>query len=123
MRSLRHVLIGFGIAGYISLALFGLLAVPAHGADHGAHYADACPFVIGEQSLCSMGPIEHVRAWQNATTTLVSTGLFVLIPLFFLYFYRIPVPPMPRCHVRKKLFREALLTRLFSQGILHSKAY
>ena len=123
MKSLRHILVGFGIAGYISLAVFGLFAMPVEAAHHGAQHVDTCPFVIGEQSLCSMGPIGHIRAWQNATTTLVSTGLFVLIPLFFFYYYRTSIPQRLRCHVRKNLFREALLTRLFSQGILHSKAY
>lgn len=122
MKTLRQILIGFGITGYLFFAMFGLLAM-GHMHHGSMSVTDKCPFMVGEQVLCTMDFAEHITTWQALinTTNVVFVIFFISILFIFFYFYLRP-PNLARSKLYIKPLRESHIIALFSQGILNPKA-
>jgi hypothetical protein len=112
------------LLGYMSLAVFGILAVGQvhqHVMNKGG---DHCPFLAGEQSICTMSLTDHVSAWQSmfmgSIELLLVLAIIVCCGLFFLYLR--PHNDSPPRWYTSPLY-EQFTTTLFSNGILHSKAF
>lgn len=88
-----------------------------------------CPFAMSQHVICTMTISQHIREWQNWLQSLLPSFKVVLTTSFFFAFaYLIVVyPPLLRlllyCRQRGKIKAFTFLNYLFSQGILHSKAY
>ncbi len=121
MTFLKQSWITATLVGYILLSV-GSFLVMEQVHQHGMSPMSHCPFMVGEQSLCTMDAIEHIAAWNTLTTT-TFTELFVLTLLVFAFFFYYFHPPnLALKKSCQKLLRENCITKLFSQGILHPKA-
>jgi hypothetical protein len=123
MKALRHILISFGLAGYVFLAVFGLMAM-SHVHHHDmSSMGSNCTFMIGEQALCTMDFTAHIAMWENLTTSILGTLLWVVVPFLFVFFTLTLRPPnFTQSRLYEKPYRERFIARLFSQGILNPKA-
>lgn len=120
---MKRVLISFALLGYISLALFGVFAMgQVH--HHAMGTGDNCPFLLGEQAICTMSLTDHVSAWQSlfvSTIELMVTLTVVGCCVLFYFFLRTQNVSPPRWYTKPAY--EQFMTTLFSNGILHSKAF
>lgn len=122
MKSVKLTLVSVGLVGYMFLAIFGILAME-HLHQHSMGAMNNCPFMVGQQSLCTMNFTEHIVSWQNLMTSTVGKLILLAIPLFFASFFILLRPPnFARSRLYTKSYRESFISSLFSQGILHSKA-
>lgn len=122
MKALRHILVSFSLTGYVFLAVFGLLAM-SYVHHHTMAGVDNCPYMIGEQALCTMDFTAHIGMWQSLTSATTTTLLVVILPLLFIFFSLFLHPPnLARSRLYTRPLRENYITALFSQGILHPKA-
>jgi hypothetical protein len=120
MKALRYILVSLSLAGYVFLAVFGLVAM-GYVHQHTMTSMDHCPFMIGEHSLCNMNFVDHINVWENLTNTIITTVF--LVPIIITYFFLFLRPPnLARIRLYKKPYREKFITSLFSQGILNPKA-
>lgn len=122
MRFLKYSITSFTLLGYIFLAVLGLLSMPAM--HHHGSSMTTCPFMIGEQSLCTMSVTEHIDAWQSLVSVSLSKIVAIMAPLLFILLYLYFRPPnRARGRLYERPLRDQLMTQLFAQGILHSKAH
>ncbi|HEY0980291.1 MAG TPA: hypothetical protein VGE18_02690 [Candidatus Paceibacterota bacterium] len=122
MNALRQTVAPFALAGYVFLAVFGLLAT-GYLHQHSTGSMSNCPFMVGQHSLCAMNFTEHVVSWKNLITGTVGELVLLLVPLFFVSFFILLHPPnLARNRYYARPCRENFITTLFSQGILHPKA-
>jgi biotin transporter BioY len=128
MKNLHFIKISLAL-----LALVGYLSIVVFGPIHMAHMAEMnmpmehCPFAVGEHALCKMNPFEHLKVWQQFTTTLLPfiKILSVIGILFALAYFSYRSPPITRFLFslkRERLRTFSLYQQLFSQGILNPKA-
>lgn len=96
----------------------------------------SCPFMQGHTSVCDVSPLEHVKAWQSAFTTIPTkdpiSSLFAIFALFALfgvslfrkYFlcYQRTVEIILSFR-RRNFFIYHYLQEAFSRGILHPKIF
>lgn len=97
----------------------------------GGHHAGDCPLMVGQEVVCNLNPISHLTNWQKATTfnpELFATLLLLLSALsvvwIYSFFQNSYSPPRPSA-LRMAYARlpVGLYTRIFSDGLLNSKAY
>ena len=123
MKALRQILVSFGLVGYIFLAVFGLLAM-SYVHHHSMAGVVNCPYMIGEQALCTMDFTEHIGMWQNLTNVTQVTLLVVTLPTIIIFFLLFLHPPdLARSRLYARPLRENYITILFSQGILNPKLH
>ncbi len=88
-----------------------------------------CPFAMNQHVICTMTISEHIREWQNwLQSFLPSFKILTSATLFFAVSYLLVTsPPILRlllyCKRQAKVRAYSFLQSLFSQGILHTKAY
>jgi hypothetical protein len=122
MTNLKHAFAGFSLITYIFLTVFGLLAME-YLHQHSMNSMTNCPFMVGQQSLCTMNFTEHIASWQNLITSTVENLLILIVPLFFTSFFILLRPPnLTSSRLYEKPHREHPIASLFSRGILHPKA-
>jgi hypothetical protein len=88
-----------------------------------------CPFALSKHVICTSTISEHMRVWQNWLQNLLSS--FKMIAVTVLFFtgscFLIPSLRILRlllyCKQQDKVKVFSLVQHLFSQGILHTKAY
>ncbi len=123
MKALRQIVVSFSLAGYVFLAVFGLLAM-SYAHHHSMAGVDNCPYMIGEQALCTMDFTAHIDMWQSLTNAPMTTVLVVIVPLLFIFFSLLLHPPnLARSRLYTRPLRENYITALFSQGVLNPKLY
>lgn len=118
--SIKKGIAGIALVAYLSLAIFALFFPHQHGVSGGE-----CPFMIGQQSICQRDSTAHLEAWKEIATTMfpIFTLLFFISTLFVFVFLWYPSPPrFGIFRQQTNLFFSLLYQRLFSEGILHSKA-
>ncbi len=107
---------------FITTAVFGVMAItPLH------YHEPGCPFMIGEQSICPMGLLEHIRAWQSTFTVLIPyIFLLIMILCLILILWSFTHPPNLSFLVGQKTKQTSshnlLYQELYSGGILNPKA-
>lgn len=109
------------ISMYLFLSLFSILILSGHM--HGAgSLGQECPYSQGTHTLCTMDILEHLEAWKNMTRgTLVS---FALLPLVFFFVLFAPRSISVRTGRKKRTeYYYRPYQELFSQGLLHPKAF
>ena len=122
MKALKQTFVGFSLAGYVFLAVFGLLAMGSMH-QHSMSSMNDCPFMIGQQALCTMDFAGHITAWQALSNAPTIELLTLFIPLVFVVLFFYLHPPNPaRSRLYLRPLRENYTTALFSQGILHPRA-
>ncbi len=123
MKSFGGMVTGAALVGYMLLAVFGLVVMSSME-HHSMSGMNHCPFMIGEQALCTMSVVDHVSAWQSLVSVTLAVSVVVLLPYFFVFFIlnlRPPNTARARTHIRP--LHENLFTRLFSSGILNPKVF
>ncbi len=122
MKVLKQITVSLSLIGYIVLAVFGLFAMSSMH-HHSMTSMSNCPFMVGEQSLCTMNYAEHIGAWQTLSNGPLVKIMMLVLPVLFVFFvFYLHPPNFARSRLYKRPFRESSITALFSQGILHSKA-
>lgn len=122
MGFLKYSIAMVTLLGYIFLAVLGLLSMPTM--HHHASSMTTCPFMIGEQSLCTMSVTEHIDAWQSLVSVSLSKIVAIALPLLFvLLFLSLRPPNRSRGRLYERPLRDQFMTQLFARGILHSKAH
>ena len=117
-----------------SIILLGYFSILIYTPIHMIKMADMnmpmehCPFVINQYVICTITISEHIREWQNwLQNFLPSFKTTTSAILFFTLSYIITSPSILRlllyCKQQHKVRTFSFLQILFSQGILHSKAY
>lgn len=97
----------------------------------GGHHMGDCPLVAGQEVICNLNPLAHLTNWQKATIfspEILSILFLILSALSIVWIYRFfqnnyspPKPSVLRiAHARLPV---DLYTRIFSDGLLNSKAY
>ncbi len=128
MKNLHLTKISFAL-----LALIGYLSIMVFGPIHMIHMAEMnmpmehCPFAVGEHSLCGMDSFEHLKVWQQFTTTLlpfikILTVIGILLVLVYFSYHPPSVTRFLLYLKRERLRIFSLYQELFSQGILNPKA-
>lgn len=112
----------FLLISYIWIAVFGLLQISFTQMSHGAH---PCPFIAGEQSVCPMDAISHVKKWQTFTMAIILViKIFIFacfaIALFLIFSFYKYYPLFTR--QKQESIPIPLYQLLFSDGILHPRA-
>jgi hypothetical protein len=118
-----------------SLIFLGYFSILIYTPIHMIEMADMnmpmehCPFAMNQHVICSMTISEHIREWQNwLQSFLPSFKILTSATLFFaLSYLLVTSPPILRlllyCKRQGKVKTYSFLQNLFSQGILHTKAY
>jgi hypothetical protein len=111
------------LVAYAGLSTVGILSMSPMS--HSGHHEPTCPYMVGEQALCQMTIGEHVSAWQQFSRAVFPDVLLLAIALVALYgfSYRLYRSPPYTAHSRWRTIVEPLYQTLFSNGILHSKAF
>lgn len=110
------------LALFLSVFIFGMLSLPL---SH--HHEPGCPFMVGEQSICPMGTLEHISVWKSIFNT-SATFIFVYLTFIFAGFYIFKKNHPPNFLILLRRFKQDnfsdtnLYQELFSQGILNPKA-
>ena len=112
------------LVSYIWIAVFGLLQT-AHASN--SHTHSACPYMVGQHSICSMDVFDHLQAWQAfSTVTVPVLEILAFAVLLFVTAWFLHAPPPLLGHLYTKQtysqIPEPLYRRLFSRGILNPKA-
>jgi hypothetical protein len=120
MKALKPVLISFTVLAYAFLAIFGLLAMN-YIHMHDMSSMEHCPFMVGQQSMCSMSPADHISAFNNTVQTTLIQMVVLVLPALFAFFIIKLRPPNAFIPIYSRP-RQDFFSMLFSQGILHPKA-
>lgn len=120
MKVLKPLFTSFTLLVYVFLAIFGLMAMN-YIHTHDMPSMEHCPFMIGQQSICSMSTVDHIGAFNNIVqTTLMQMIVLTLPVLFFFFLLNLRPPNVPLKTYSRP--RQDFFSMLFSQGILHPKA-
>ena len=60
------------LLAFLSLSFFGLSVHGGMSSEISMTQGTGCPFMLGEYSLCAINTLDHISAWQNATTGMLS---------------------------------------------------
>ena len=114
------------LVSYIWISIFGLLQT-AHASNNSHHMHSDCPYMIGQQSICSMDTFDHLQAWQAFSTVIVP--VFEILALAVLLFatawlWYLSPPGLGLLYTKQTygLIPAPLYQQLFSKGILNPKA-
>jgi hypothetical protein len=126
-RVLKNLLGFFVLFGYFSILIY----TPVHMIEMADMNMpiEHCPFAMNQHVICAMTISEHIREWQSwLQSFLPSFKILTSTVLFFtLSYLLVTSPPMLRlllyCKRQGKVKAYSFLQNLFSQGILHTKAY
>lgn len=120
----QYLLGGALLFVYVGMAVFGLMSISNSEHTMGAmHHQTPCPFIVGQQALCTMGALDHISAWQKVLLVDVQPALALAVVMFVgvlpLLFFVIGAPPGEYVFYKKG---KPFIPALFAQGILHPKA-
>jgi hypothetical protein len=126
-RKLKLFLGSFVLLGYFSILIY----TPIHMIEMADMNMpmEHCPFAMNQHVICTMTISEHIREWQSwLQSFLPSFKILTSATLFFALSYLLVTSlPILRlllyCKRQGKLKAYSFLKNLFSQGILHTKAY
>lgn len=121
MKAFRLSFIGIILLIYSSLAILGWIGM-SHAHNHDMLPMEHCPFMADQQTLCTMGVIEHISAFESLIQILLAEPLILPIPftLLLLILSLLCVKVVAyRCCCGK--IREDFYASLFSRGILNPK--
>ncbi len=126
-RTLKLFLGSFILLGYFSILIY----TPIHMIEMADMNMtmEHCPFAMNQHVICTMTISQHIREWQNwLQSFLPSFKILTSATLFFaLSYLLVTSPPILRlllyCKRQGKIREYSFLQNLFSQGILHTKAY
>lgn len=135
MRSLRSYVKIVVTVGLLAFLLFGSAGAMHFGMGMQDGQMPGCPF-SGEGAICTMNPLEHIAAWQNAFTTTVQnerdlTLLLIGLALLFTVgfwrklFTKKDLRTLQRWHsvLREEFNIFDPLQEAFSNGILNPKVF
>lgn len=116
------------------ITLFGYLTLLVVTPLHLIQMADMkmpmehCPFEMTHDIICSASITEHLRTWQlwfEIFTPFSSAFIPVLFIAVFSLFYIPPLLTRLRLYSKRRKWQDnkQTITNLFSQGILHTKAF
>jgi hypothetical protein len=88
---------------------------------HDMSSMEHCPFMQGQQSMCSMSSADHISAFENTVQTTVLQLVVLAFPVLFAFFILNLRPPNAFIPIYSRP-RQDFFSMLFSQGILHPKA-
>ncbi|MEK7509081.1 MAG: hypothetical protein AAB605_00025 [Patescibacteria group bacterium] len=107
------------IVMFLCVAVFGMYATLSHDA-----HERGCPLMMAEAAICDVSFAGHLSLWQSlfasilgSLTVLLAFAIFKRLDAVLLHEYA-----LFRVHVRTPR-RPTFLQELFSQGVLHSKAF
>ena len=113
------------ISIFILIAGFGFI-LPIINDGH--HHESGCPFMMDEQSVCTMTPLDHFVVWQKIFISFIPK-IFILIPLLFYSLILLSMrfnPPDKFIYIpseqKNPSIPPSLFQQLFSKGILNPKA-
>jgi hypothetical protein len=127
-NTIKLLLGSFILLGYFSILFY----TPIHimdMADMKQSATEHCPFMTAHETICSMTISEHIRAWQSWLSTFLPSTEVLTIAIFFnlLFLPLLYSTPILRLLLYAKrrswLTGRQTIISLFSQGILHTKAY
>lgn len=111
------------LIGYMFLSIFAVLHL-AHMRTNGMGM-HPCPYMTGEQAVCTMTFSEHINEWQQYTNIIVPLLSVIFIATIVLFYWKLSLYANQyflRTNKRFSFF-EPLYQSLFSQGILNPKLY
>jgi hypothetical protein len=123
---MKQVFITIILFVFVAMAGFGFLYPSITG---GHHHEPGCPYMLGEQAVCTMDLLDHFTIWQKTFTTVLPTifslfliGAVVLIAVYS-KLYKSPLELKALCYVTS-VYTASLnpYQLLFSKGILNPKA-
>lgn len=120
MKALKLTIATLTLLNYVFLAVFGLLAMN-YVHTHDASSMEHCPFMQGQQSLCSMSLTDHVNAFYRTIQATLGQVAAVALPALFALFMLVLRLSSPLAW-KTSSPRQDFFSLLFSQGILHPKA-
>jgi hypothetical protein len=82
-----------------------------------------CPYMPGEQGLCTMNLFDHASAWQQFSSAFFPTLTLVLLSVVVFLTIRFYPPPLRYAYTHRRGPPVRLYQELFSQGILHTKLF
>lgn len=94
-----------------------------------------CPFMLHEETLCSMGTLDHVSAWESAFAGVMPAIVLLLVAVALAQVLWRVLPQFLRRHTERTsapsyILRERTYTfvlrplqEMFSSGILHPKLF
>lgn len=89
--------------------------------DSGHHGGSDCPFMLQEDSICSMTLFDHVGAWSTLfLTDLIKILIFVLVAVFV--YEQIYIKSLRRPQRHRSVVR-SILDILYADGILNPKIF
>lgn len=126
-NKLKLLLGSFALLGYLSILFY----MPVHMIEMADMNMpmEHCPFAMNQHVICNMTISEHIREWQNSLQGfLPSFEILTATILACAISHLLTVPPpilqLLLYYKRQKSIKiQRLLQNLFSQGILHTKAY
>ena len=118
---LNKIAAGVALLGYIVLSVFSPLHLTRMASADMS--MENCPYAAGEQSICPMDTLSHIRSWQGFTNVPLvdSEAGAIATPVLILALIVIALKPLllPRRQRQKVV---SLYQELFSSGILHPRA-
>ena len=121
MKKLNPFIAAFALIAFITVGVFGMMAMTAH------HHSPGCPFMPGEHVVCQMDVFDHISAWQHAFTAIVPVLMLVLfVGTIFLFVWHREWPPDTLVLLSVKPRRQRTnisdpYRELFARGILNPK--
>lgn len=119
-QSFKNISAGIALAGYLFLAVFGLVSLSSHHMHLGASAPD-CPYAVGLHSICTMGAIGHIETWEQSLLAIVPSYLAILSYMVASIVLLIAAPNGPRIIWRRPDRQHSPYVALFAQGILNPK--
>lgn len=121
------------IAVFVSVFVLSLFAMPP--AMDMSMVGGGCPFMSGENTLCTMSSTDHIDAWKSAFLSISTSLMYILITIVMLvlivsiapnvFLKPLNVLSVFLTHICERLytFSYRALQELFSQGILNPKLF
>lgn len=111
------------LIGYLFLSIFAIFHL-AHMRTNGMGM-HPCPYMTGEQAVCTMTLSEHIGEWQQYTNIIVPILIVFFIAIAIVFYWKWSLynnQYFSRTSKRFSFF-EPLYQDLFSQGILNPKLH
>lgn len=126
MNITKKFLVAGVLLGYSVVSIVGLVHVAQMHVEHTPVHD--CPFEQGGNSMCQMSVIEHIKSWQQFSSTLIpSTNLTIQLSLALLFFAIVLIsfstlPDLIYLKRKKYLYNFSLFKLLFYKNILNPRA-
>jgi len=114
-----------------SVSLFGIISMLGHDSEHGGMVT--CPLMGDIASMCPMGGVGHIAAWQSVFAAmtpqaalvllLIVAGLAAVVSVFVLRDHAPPPGPLFADDIQGVGLAPSHLLLAFSRGILHPRLY